>query len=369
MAAARKKIVRIARQNKGDDADESKTEPRRDARDQYHELLDSIYDAVLITDADATVIEVNQRAVDALQYGEDELVGIGILSLIPDADVSFLKTLKNMPEQQYALIETRCRRKDGSCYPSEIAVKSIGGRGNNLSFFIRNISKRREAESRFRLVNNAVHNCLTAIVITDECGLIEFANPVAAGIFGSGFDPSAASGAEIGRFFVEKEKMQECFESLKKLESWQGEMTVEQDARTMINTEVAAAPNEDEGRINGFVFSMLDITNEKAAEEQRRINARNAATIATLGAACHHLAQPATVLCANAEIMGADPGNADREDLKEMIAQNASAAADMQAKLRRLNDVTLYRTEHYLQNEDGIDDLSNTILAIDGNDD
>jgi len=362
MASGKKRILKISRHKDDEERDRQESASCREVPDLYRELLNNIYDAVLITDSDATVIEVNRRAVEALLYGEDELVGMEMLNIIPDADISFLKTLKKMPASQYALIETRCRRKDGSFYPCEIAVKSIGGRGKNISFFVRNISKRREAESKLRLVDNAVRNSLTAIVITDEKGRIEFANPAAGKIFGPDFDPSA--GKEIGDFLQEKEKVRECFERLNRSESWQGEMTVEQGVEQLVNTEVAAVANMDEGKLNGFVFSLLDITNEKAAEKQRQINARNAAAIATLGAACHHLSQPATVLCVNAEIMGSAADDGMDEGLMDLINQNASAASDLQEKLRELNDVTLYKTERYLEDKSGLDDISNTILSI-----
>lgn len=363
MTSRKKRVVRISRHKDNPDKELCEHPSRREAPGLYHELLNNIYDAVLITDSDATVIEVNRRAVDALQYAEEELVGMEILDIVPDADISFLKTLKKMPSEQYALIETRCRRKDGSFYPCEIAVKSIGGQGNNISFFVRNISKRKEAESKLRLVDNAVRNSLTAIVITDEKGRIEFANPAAGIIFGLDCEPP--TGTEIGNFLLEKQKLRQCFKCLNRARTWQGEMTIDQGGQRLINTEVAAVANMDEGRLNGFVFSLLDKTNEKAAEKQRQINARNTAAIATLAAACHHLSQPATVLCVNAEIMAANAGGESGNSLRDLIDQSAAAAAELQAKLRELNDVTLYRTERYLKDNRELDEASNTILYID----
>jgi PAS domain S-box-containing protein len=189
----------------------------------YEELLDSIYDAVLITDADASVIGVNQRAVDSLQYDQDDLLGMPLLTLLPDADIEFLKTLKQMPASKYALIETRCRRRDGSYYPAEIAVKSMGGRGNNIAFFVRNITRRREAEAQLSMVNNAVMNSLTAIVVTDEQGVIRFDNPAAIKIFRAASETrDNQKGLNLADFFIEKEKIESAFKDLRELKTWRG---------------------------------------------------------------------------------------------------------------------------------------------------
>jgi PAS domain S-box-containing protein len=331
----------------------------------YEELLDSIYDAVLITDADASVIGVNQRAVDSLQYDQDDLLGMPLLTLLPDADIEFLKTLKQMPASKYALIETRCRRRDGSYYPAEIAVKSMGGRGNNIAFFVRNITRRREAEAQLSMVNNAVMNSLTAIVVTDEQGVIRFDNPAAIKIFRAASETrDNQKGLNLADFFIEKEKIESAFKDLRELKTWRGELRVPRPGGGSIDTEVSATPNIHDKKLDGFVFSVIDITTEKAARRQREINERNAATIAALGAACHHLSQPATVLCINAEILEQLAGHCEDPEMAELLRQNLEAVKDLQEKLRILNDMTHFRTEKYLEHDENIDDISNTILSI-----
>ncbi len=334
----------------------------------YRELLNNIYDAVLITDADASIIEANSRATDFFKYPTNELVGMDIRRIITDADISFLKTLKTMPASRYALIETRCQRNDGSYFPAEIAVKSLGGQGNNISFFVRNITKRKEAEAELRLINNAVRNSLTAVLITNVEGDIQYANPAAQGMLGELFSQAGNDKARIQDAFLDEEAISGAMTKLKEMTSWRGEMLIKSKGTRQVHVQVAAAPNWEEAELTGFVFSIIDITQQKEVELERQRNDRNTATIATLGAACHHLSQPATVICINAEIMGSMLDIIPDDGLREMIHQNCSAAIQLQEKLRELNEITLFRTELYLNDSHCGDDISNMILKLDSSD-
>jgi len=331
---------------------------------RYRELLDNIYDAVIITDSDASIIEVNKRALEFFKCDVDDIVGMDMTELLPDADASFLNKLRQMPDSRYALVETRCKRLNNSFFPSEIAVKSLGGKGNNLSFFIRNISKRKETERRLRTVNNAVRNALTAIIITDTEGSIQYSNPAGLSMLGIE-DKTLANGPRIQDFFSEKDKTEEFIAELAASREWSGELTVKKNDDDEMYVEVVATPNVDEKEIvSGYVFSILDITQQVAAQQAREMNERNSATIATLGAACHHLSQPATVLVANSEIMASLPQAKADDDIADFIIQNKEAAEELREKLRELNDITLFRTEKYLKSEKGNNDISNTILDI-----
>lgn len=114
----------------------------------YQRLLLSIYDAVLITDASGIVKECNHRAIDFFRWPESELIGVAVPSLISGADEAVIGTIrKNLMEHRYTLIEGSCKRKDGSSFPSEIAVNRLDtDMEGRLCFFIRDVSVRKRAQ-------------------------------------------------------------------------------------------------------------------------------------------------------------------------------------------------------------------------------
>ena len=82
----------------------------------------------------------------------------------------------------------------------------------------------------------------------------------------------------------------------------------------------------------------------------------------SLGAACHHLGQPATVILANLGIMERKAENADPA-LQELVRMSIEAAETLAEVLHKLNTVNEYRTTQYLERE-GEDSEENRILDI-----
>lgn len=115
---------------------------------EYEKLLQSIYDAVLITDSRGRIIDFNSRAVDFMLCDETELEGASILSLISGADASLLASIrKNLQDHRYTLIEAFCIRRDKSMFPGEIAVNKIDlDKDGQLCFFVRDVSVRKRAQ-------------------------------------------------------------------------------------------------------------------------------------------------------------------------------------------------------------------------------
>jgi hypothetical protein len=91
--------------------------------------------------------------------------------------------------------------------------------------------------------------------------------------------------------------------------------------------------------------------------ERRRV------MLESLGAACHHLGQPATILLANLGIMRNRLANAD-ESVKELVETSAKAVERLGRILHRLNAVNEYKTTRYLEPTEGAGDGESRILDI-----
>lgn len=119
----------------------------------YHEFLQSIYDAVLITDWQGCLLDGNARATEFLRYEVRELHEKTIFDIVCGLDDAILlKICDNLDRDQFTLIEEAyCRRKDQSLFPAEIAVNKLHlGDEKHICFFVRDITRRKQDEKILR---------------------------------------------------------------------------------------------------------------------------------------------------------------------------------------------------------------------------
>jgi PAS domain S-box-containing protein len=127
----------------------------RAGQQAYTKLLDSIYDAVFITDAKGRVIDMNPRALGFFRLAPETPCGFSVLDRISGADEGLLRQImQNLQDHRFTLLEALCVRSDRTTFPAEIVVNrvDIGGQGQ-LSFFIRDISVRKEALDKLEAAN------------------------------------------------------------------------------------------------------------------------------------------------------------------------------------------------------------------------
>ncbi|MBL7115251.1 MAG: PAS domain S-box protein [Kiritimatiellae bacterium] len=154
------------------------SEPPAVSRSRYQELLQSIYDAAILTNVYGKISDANVRAVEFLQYDRDELCSLQIFNIVSGTDKSLIQTLcEALKNERFTLIQAYCRRKDGTFFPAEIAVNMLKFGQLYLCFFIRDITRRKQIEDRLRTEHEAVHNAAIGIAIADLDAMLEYANP------------------------------------------------------------------------------------------------------------------------------------------------------------------------------------------------
>jgi PAS domain S-box-containing protein len=164
---------------------------------EFEVLLQSIYDAVLITDPYGRILRYNSRSVDFFLANPETLFGEKVTTYISGADDALLEAVhKNLRDHRYTLIEAHCQRKDGSTFPTEIAVNRLElDYGGNLCFFVRDITVRKRAQealeqaverleehdrSRSQFVSNVSHELRTPLT-----SMIYAVNNMLKGVVGS----------------------------------------------------------------------------------------------------------------------------------------------------------------------------------------
>ncbi|MBN1675345.1 MAG: PAS domain S-box protein [Kiritimatiellae bacterium] len=119
---------------------------------RYQELLQNMYDGVLMTDQKGRVVEVNDRAAKLFNCSKTELAPLGIFDLVYGADEALLDSITdNLQAKRHVLLQAHCKRLDGTSFPSEIAVTALHVTAEGqLCFFIRDITERQRAEQALR---------------------------------------------------------------------------------------------------------------------------------------------------------------------------------------------------------------------------
>ncbi|RJP19831.1 MAG: PAS domain S-box protein [Candidatus Abyssobacteria bacterium SURF_5] len=140
------------------DITESKQAEQKLSRSQsrYRELYEGSHDGYVMTDLDGRFIEFNTSFMQIVGYSEPELNQMSYWDLTPRRWHAFERKIIHeqvFPRGYSDVYEKEYRRKDGVVLPIEVRkylLKDEAGKNSGLWAFVRNISKRKEAEQELK---------------------------------------------------------------------------------------------------------------------------------------------------------------------------------------------------------------------------
>lgn len=115
-------------------------------------VMDHAGEAIFLLDSDGNIVEVNEIACRWLDYSRAELLAMSVSQIDPHfpAEV-WPKHWVTLQRKKHMLIESEHRRKDGTCFPVEIAMTHFECEGREYHCaFVRDLTRRKE-EERIRL--------------------------------------------------------------------------------------------------------------------------------------------------------------------------------------------------------------------------
>lgn len=317
----------------------------------YHSLLHSIYDGVVIADEFGRVTEINERAEALFRATRGDLCAASVFDLISGADPALLASLDEQTgSHRHALIQAYCLRRDQTVFPAEIAVSRLAlGDLPLLCFLVRDVTVRRQTEEMLWTEHNAIQNSGSAIAVVNLEGFLEYANPAMARMWGfEGHDALLGTDFRVllGDALAADAIMNAVLTAGK---TWMGEMDARRQNGERFHVQVSATCNRlSDEFVAGFVVSFLDISDRIRADESMREAERHRVMLESLGAACHHMGQPATVLMANMEMLREELLRAGLDGKLTALATGSLAASRRLAEvLHKLNSVHEYRTTVY----------------------
>lgn len=316
----------------------------------FQQLFQSVYDGAVITDLTGKIVDANSRVMYFLQYPRTKLLTLRLTEIISGANTSTMSTLlAGIEKDRFILIQAYCIRNDNTLFPCEIAVNSLHVRGKQyLCCFIRDISWRRQAEEMLRTVHTAIQNSATGIAIADLNAQIEYINLAGARLWGRSRMESLLN-VNLRDLIKDHESVHAMILAVKRGENWSSKLDLTSDTAPTIHVQMAVAPNRDtEDNLIGMVISFLDISDRIRANEAEQQADRQRVMVESLGAACHHLGQPATVLLTSLELLSRIRMT-DAKLADELLVSSIDAAESLRKLLHNLNDMTEYRTTPYIE--------------------
>lgn len=236
----------------------------------FQELLQNIYDAVLITDTTGRICGANVRAVQFFLMEVGDLCRRDILDLISGAGADLLDTVKQtLRSDRFVLIQAYCARQDGSFFPAEISVNRLPlGQQEYLSFFIRDVTIRKAQENELRTGYNAIQNASSGILIANAEGFVQYAN-AATLRFWRAESRETLVGKHLRELLPDSGFFEKLMERIHQGQGLSGELQMTTSSGDMTYAQLSAAPNFDtDGEFAGVVLSVLDISDLKKVQQQ-----------------------------------------------------------------------------------------------------
>jgi PAS domain S-box-containing protein len=308
-------------------------------------MVEAALDAMVCVDAGGQIVLVNTQTEQLFGYPRDDLVGQPVEILVPDAVKARHPGLRagyaGNPRPMSSGLELSGHRRDGTTFPAEIALSTIGAEQDRLVLAaIRDVTVQREATMAQARLASIIESSEDAIIGKTLDGTITSWNPGAQAMYG--YTAAEITGRSIADL-IPPDRPDELSEILaqlaagKRIDHFQTRRLCKDG--TIIDVSVSVSLVRDAaGQVTGFATTARDITDQVRAADQVRAYQEQASrsqrleTVGQLAAGvAHDFNNMLGAIAGFAGLIrdGEDPADATDD------AQQILAAVDRAARLTR----------------------------------
>ncbi|HEV8539383.1 MAG TPA: PAS domain S-box protein, partial [Bacteroidota bacterium] len=282
---------------------------------------------IIVLAGDGKIVEVNRRAIAALQSSAKSLLDGSFYDLCVPGEREHMQQLVEecITFSRTISAQTKLHSGDGqpidvdislSCYPSKKRVK------NRYCVIIgRDISEDKKKELDLLRFSNIAHHTVNPLEITDANGHIIYVNP--AFEKASGYSREELIGKNPNIFGSNKQPKsfwQKMWSTITSGEVWVGEVENRRRSGEPYFTQLLISPIIDgEGKIVGFFGVHRDITNQRHLEQQL-VHAQKMESIGMLAAGlAHEVGNPLTSISSLVQVIQRETKDEFTQDKLELI--------------------------------------------------
>jgi len=235
-------------------------------------LMSSVPGLLYLFDEQLRLIRWNTRFSEQSGFSNDELASMHLLDFFEEKHHQAIRdNVASFYHGGYAEVEGRLRSKSGK--KTSFLFTSVPLSIEGLNYFIGvgvDISRRKLAERRLRMLSSSVEQASDAILITDREGTILYVNPAFGRLTGYeeaealGKNPSMLnSGMQDDMFY------KEMWKAINGGEAWQGRVVDRKKDGSFYPAMLTISPIKDaSGRIQNFIGIQQDLSAYENMEQQ-----------------------------------------------------------------------------------------------------
>jgi PAS domain S-box-containing protein len=242
---------------------------RKKAEEKHQAILKTALDGFCITDLDGRFLEVNDAYCTMTGYTREELLAMSLDDVdakIAPEQIEWLG--ENIAKQGQVRLETQHRCKDGRLIDIEVSSKYPETGEAQVYTFIHDITERKKAEEKLRLLGSVTQQVSDSIMITDPRFRITYVNQAAQDMFGYTFDE--IRGKPLATFHVtppDAETNRKVKEYIDLGNVWYQTIPKKHKDGTIIICDCRLSPlYDEEGKICAYIDVQRDVTQQKEAE-------------------------------------------------------------------------------------------------------
>ena len=231
----------------------------KDRKSLFRQFLSGMYDAVVITDPNGHILEINPRTVEFFGRELEEVLDRPVSMLIPGLKQEVVMRIrKGLEGDRHVVIDANGVNRDGRKIACEVAVSTIDLMNpGDLVFTIRNVERRREYMNAFKAKANAFQISQTALFGCDTEGNIRDCNESFLQLFG--LKDVEEARRHVFADFMNDDPLPENFRKALAGETTVTGIVAEGDEEDQEELEIILAPNMHGRKNHGVVGSILKV--------------------------------------------------------------------------------------------------------------
>ena len=249
------------------------------SENRFRKIIETSPDGIAITALDGTIQFVTAKIVSMWGYGsEDELLGRNTMEFLhPDYHEKAIYLINEMFNGNLTGVgEYLMVRKDGSTFYCEANANILRDASNiptGILYVERDITERKQAEERLKLLNRAVEASSVSVSITDVDGNIIYTNPGFTKISGYPAEEVLGKNSRLLKSGLQPiSYYKDLWDTILSGNDWLGEFQNKKKTGELYWEEAVISPiQNNKGEITHFVGVKNDITEQKRIAEAREL--------------------------------------------------------------------------------------------------